>query len=217
MNSLPRILIVAATEIELAPLRQCLQHRTDIDFAVTGVGVLQTTYNLTRWLAAQHYQWAVCVGIAGSFVPHLQTGDVTLVHTERLDDLSNSQYMQGFEGAFARGLTDANQPPFVNEKLLCAYTTAVNEKLRFVETQSLTVSLLAQNAAQAQERHSFYGTAIETMEGAAFFYVCSLQNVPFVELRSISNRVGVADKAQWNVPLALERLAVAAHKLVEML
>jgi futalosine hydrolase len=48
---------------------------------------------------------------------------------------------------------------------------------------------------------------IETMEGAAFFYVCLMENVPFAEIRSISNMVAPRDKSKWNIPLAIKNLS----------
>lgn len=58
---------------------------------------------------------------------------------------------------------------------------------------------------------------IESMEGAAFFYVCLLEKVPFVELRSVSNEVGERDRGKWNIPLALSALRESVKELLEAL
>jgi futalosine hydrolase len=52
------------------------------------------------------------------------------------------------------------------------------------------------------------------MEGAAFFYVCSKEKIPFLALRSVSNRVEPRDKEKWNIHLALDNLS---EKLKEVL
>ena len=44
------------------------------------------------------------------------------------------------------------------------------------------------------------------MEGGPLHYVCLQMGVPFLQLRSVSNTVGVRDKTQWNIPLAIARL-----------
>ena len=44
------------------------------------------------------------------------------------------------------------------------------------------------------------------MEGAAFFYVCLNENVKFMEIRSVSNRVGEEDTSKWESTKALEAL-----------
>jgi futalosine hydrolase len=44
------------------------------------------------------------------------------------------------------------------------------------------------------------------MEGAALHYVCLQSGVPFLQLRSVSNTVGVRDKTKWDIKLAITRL-----------
>ena len=51
-----------------------------------------------------------------------------------------------------------------------------------------------------------FGADIETMEGAAVFYVCLMERIPFCEIRSISNYVEERNVANWNIPLAIENL-----------
>jgi futalosine hydrolase len=59
-----------------------------------------------------------------------------------------------------------------------------------------------------------YNPDIETMEGATFFYICSGEKIPFLALRSVSNRVEPRNKSKWDIPLALENLS---EKLEELL
>ncbi len=44
------------------------------------------------------------------------------------------------------------------------------------------------------------------MEGAAFHYACLQENIPFLQLRSISNYVEVRDKSKWKIQLAIKEL-----------
>jgi futalosine hydrolase len=44
------------------------------------------------------------------------------------------------------------------------------------------------------------------MEGAAFHYVCLMKQIPFIQIRSISNKVGERDKRKWKMKHAIERL-----------
>ena len=62
-----------------------------------------------------------------------------------------------------------------------------------------------------------YDPDIETMEGAAFFYVCSREGIPFIALRAVSNRVGIRDRGSWNIALALENLALVLENLLKKL
>jgi futalosine hydrolase len=44
------------------------------------------------------------------------------------------------------------------------------------------------------------------MEGAAFHYVCLLEKIPFLQLRSISNLIGERDKTKWKMEKAIQNL-----------
>jgi futalosine hydrolase len=55
---------------------------------------------------------------------------------------------------------------------------------------------------------------IETMEGATFFYICSREDIPFLALRAISNKVELRNKNNWNIDLALHNLS---EKLIDVL
>jgi futalosine hydrolase len=54
---------------------------------------------------------------------------------------------------------------------------------------------------------SRFSPDIETMESAAFFYVCLQEKIPFLALRAISNKVEPRDKSKWNIPLAMQNLS----------
>ena len=60
------------------------------------------------------------------------------------------------------------------------------------------------------------GAQIENMEGAAFFRVCKEFGIPFLELRSLSNRVG-DPFAQWEIGRATEELARSLVSLLELI
>jgi futalosine hydrolase len=51
-----------------------------------------------------------------------------------------------------------------------------------------------------------FSASVESMEGAAVFYVCRYLGVPCIQIRAISNRVAPRENAGWNIPLALENL-----------
>jgi futalosine hydrolase len=55
---------------------------------------------------------------------------------------------------------------------------------------------------------------IETMEGATFFYICTLEEIPFLAIRAISNKVEPRNKNNWNIALALNNLS---EKLIDIL
>ena len=40
---------------------------------------------------------------------------------------------------------------------------------------------------------------LESMEGAAFHFVCRQKGVPFCQVRAVSNYVGERDKSKWDI------------------
>jgi futalosine hydrolase len=55
---------------------------------------------------------------------------------------------------------------------------------------------------------------IESMEGAALHFVCAKKNVPYLQLRAISNFVGERDKNKWLLATAIGNLNGALKALI---
>ena len=60
-----------------------------------------------------------------------------------------------------------------------------------------------------------FGADIESMEGAAFHYVCLQEKIKFLQLRSISNIAGERDKTKWTMKEAIVNLNIELKKLVK--
>ena len=60
-----------------------------------------------------------------------------------------------------------------------------------------------------------FGGICENMEGAAAAHVSAASDIPFVEIRGISNRVVDRDLSQWDLPLAIRRCQQAVETIVE--
>ena len=57
---------------------------------------------------------------------------------------------------------------------------------------------------------------IENMEGAAFFHVCREEQVPFLQLRAISNVVKPGHD-DWNMTGSVQALTAGLHRLIDHL
>ncbi|MDR2813523.1 MAG: futalosine hydrolase [Prevotellaceae bacterium] len=187
-------LIIAATDMELAAVRSRLQNAAGVTFAVTGAGMVATACALSDMLARRRYDVVVNVGIAGTFTPRLALGQVVLVERERID---------GYGAESAEGSVSL----FSGGEITCPCVNDFPSLQPFPKVSGLTVNLLTESPARVAARKNLYGAAIETMEGAAFFFVCLRSQVKFLQLRGISNVVGVRDKSQWKTAEALENLA----------
>jgi futalosine hydrolase len=112
------------------------------------------------------------------------------------------------------GLNSADEFPF-REGLLFAdtrYCVPMGSLLKPV--RAITVNTATGTEATRKKLLKKYNPDIETMEGATFFYICARENIPFLALRAISNRVEPRNKTKWNIALALDNLS---EKLNEVL
>lgn len=82
----------------------------------------------------------------------------------------------------------------------------------------LTASRVTGLRGQAEQAAARWGALAESMEGAAAAHVCALHQVPFLEIRGISNLVVDRDRASWRVEPAAAiagRAAVAVAAAVD--
>lgn len=66
----------------------------------------------------------------------------------------------------------------------------------------VTVSAVTGTPKRAKELKDRFNAICENMEGAAIAQICTMYKVPMLEIRGISNIVGVRDKRRWNLKLA---------------
>jgi futalosine hydrolase len=201
------ILISAATEAEIAPLRDIWFRKHKVDFLVTGVGMVATTYTLTRAFAEKPYQLAINTGLAGAFDRSLKIGEVVRVTEDILSELgaeNGDEFLtlkeMGLEG------TDI---------LLNMDEVRFKEIEEFRKVRSITVNTVHGNEESISRIRERLHPHIETMEGAAFFYVSGRFSIPSIQLRAISNYVERRNKENWDLPLALKSMKQAMAMLVE--
>jgi futalosine hydrolase len=80
-----------------------------------------------------------------------------------------------------------------------------------------TVSCCSGTRKRALEIEKKFNVICENMEGAAVAQICRLHNVPFIEIRGISNIVEDRDTSRWKVGLAAERCQRAVKSFMEMM
>lgn len=182
------ICLFVPTEAEIAPFR-ALQ-LDEVSITVTGIGTTATFTALEKTLRARKPRLAILAGIAGTYDDSAPAiGESVLVAEEREADLGS--FSEGeFELKFGRRYRCPSLP----------------------ETVWHTVVSNSVNAA-AGPYVPRAGAQIENMEGAAFFAYCLDHGIPFLEVRTISNRVG-DPFAAWDFPLAAENLATTLTTLI---
>ncbi len=210
------ILIVAATEMEITPFlhhlkQQYKQLGNDIFFnerhrvqiLLTGVGMVATTFALTRLFTEKNYDIALQAGVAGSYDKGISLAAVCTVKTDLFGDLGAEDHYR-FLDVFELGLMEENAAPYTGRLLANPHEFAFVAKLPVVS--ALTVNSVTGSEVTAIARWKKYGCALESMEGAAFHYVCLQKQIPFLQVRAVSNYVEARDKSLWKMNEAVTAL-----------
>ena len=79
----------------------------------------------------------------------------------------------------------------------------------------VTVSAVSGSSARARVLSGRYGALCENMEGGAVAQVCLRYQVPFLEIRGLSNRAGDRKKKRWQLNKALANCQRALLYLLE--
>ncbi len=80
---------------------------------------------------------------------------------------------------------------------------------------SLTVGMTSGDVKTASDRFHRFGALAENMEGSAIAQTCLLFDVPFLELRGISNMAGEREKASWDIPAAVDHCLAVVKLLLD--
>ena len=199
-----RLHICVPTAEELSGIKKYMGKAAEkANWHVTGMGVFSTSYHVLRVIRETKVKTLVHAGIAGSYAGDIHLGQVVEVHSEKLVDFG-SERADGTFISFQDIVPSVNidSPPFHRGELVNV-SAPMDSSLRTVS--GLTVPF-ATGSKNTLLRRSRAGAEIETMEGAAFFYACLLENVTFHSFRGISNHVNIRDREDWDVYLALENL-----------
>ena len=215
-------LVVSATILEIKPFIEHCRTTSKLDyidlhldFLITGVGSINCTYSLMKHLQVKKPDIIIMAGIAGAYSIKMNLGDVVVVRDESLADLG-VQEKDGYKDVFDLKLLPANQFPYSRKKLINPFTVLV-ERTALSKVSSVTVNQISSSKKTADLYSTKYKASIENMEGAAFHFVCMKENIPFVQIRSISNYVGERNKKKWLLKDAVQNLNTVLIRLIESL
>jgi len=204
-------LLTAATAFEIAPFLDHYRNSEisfyvdiQIDVLITGVGLMATTYNLQKQLQMKKPDLVIQAGIGGCFDPKLSLASVVAIKKDTIADLGVVEKKQ-LHTVFDMGFAQPGQFPYKKGWL-------VNPGLHLLKRNSLKkVSAVSVNQISASKQmielyRQKYSPTVESMEGAALHYVCLMENIPFLQLRSLSNYVGERNKKNWKLKESVTNL-----------
>ncbi len=184
---------------------------------LTGIGVINAALSLERLFAGRPDVAGVLnLGVAGSFdCASLPIGCAAAVKQEiwpeyglRTEDGVDPQGIR-----LALGRVDG---ALIWDRLelspeSAARSLGLHLPASLPHVVSITVSGVTGTLARAERLAAQYACLLENMEGFALAYACACRRIPFVQVRTVSNRVG--SRANWNLDLALNNLGTIASGL----
>ncbi len=202
------ILLVSATQAEIEPFlfhyefnkfpvrdKSIGTHRLSV--LISGVGMVATAFAMGSYCAEKVFDLAINAGIAGSFDPAIQPGDLCRVSEDTLAEFG-AEDGTDFLNADAIGL---------GKSLFSAASLSgfpYYDQLKKV--RAVTVNKVHGNERSIAEFVNRFHPQIETMEGAAFFYACEKAGIPGIQIRAISNVVERRNRDNWQIELAIKNL-----------
>lgn len=186
----------------------------EVTTLITGVGSAATAWSVMKWLSKNKLpDLIINGGIAGSYRDEIKIGDVVMPLSDCFAD-SGIEDGDKFLTMFETGLASKNDLPFSSGIIQCRnrYTDKTGKILKPVS--AITVNCATGSDLTRDRLLRKFNPDIETMEGATFFYICSRENVPFLAIRAISNKVEKRNRDAWDIPLALNNLS---EKLKEVI
>lgn len=217
-----RVIITAATVDEWMPaflqvntLYTSESKRMRVTFHQGGVGMLATTYSLTKLVMEEKPDLIIQAGISGCFDETMSLGKVVCVKEESLGDLGVQEDGK-WKDIFDLKLEKSSYPPFERRRLPNRWLADYN-LLKLPEVSAVTINQVTTNEEHRQQLVKKYDAVIESMEGAALHYVCRNLNLPFIQIRAISNYIGERDKTKWEIRAAIENLNQVLIKYLEKL
>ena len=81
--------------------------------------------------------------------------------------------------------------------------------------RGITVNTVHGRSGSIAEAVRRFAPEIESMEGAAFMYACTIGGVSFAQVRAVSNMVERRDRGAWKLSEAIDKLGQTALAILE--
>jgi futalosine hydrolase len=212
------ILLITATSKEIAPLIEYLRNnpkqlsKNNVDVLITGIGLTAITYHLSRQLYLKKYVLVIQAGVAGCFDLSVPLGTVVAIKQETIADQSVME-LQKLKTIFDLKLVPHNQHPYKNGWLNNQHKDLLKlsglKKVKGISVNQISTSKKIIDFYQKK-----FSPVTESMEGAALHYVCLMEKIPFIQIRSISNYIGERNKKNLDMSESIQNLNKSVIELI---
>jgi futalosine hydrolase len=208
-----QLLLCASTEFEIKPTIDFIEQQNigNVDILITGVGMMATTYSLTRAIFNKRPDFIFQAGVAGCLDLSLPLTKIVLVENEHIGDLGVEE-SGAFKTLFDLRLLNRNSIPWTDGKLSNNVEALKATGLTIVD--GVTVNEISTNKERIAYYRNELKASVESMEGAALHYVALQEKIPFLQMRSLSNFVGERDKSKWVMDVAIANLNIELNRIV---
>ncbi len=181
-----------------------------VDMLITGIGVTATTYSITKAIAVNRPDFILQAGIGGCLEEGLMLTTVVAIANETIGDIGVHE-SSGFQSLFDMKLLQKDTPPWKDGKLANSLPGLKDVGLAVVD--GVTVNEICTNTERINYYRLKLNARVESMEGAALHYVALMENIPFLQIRSLSNFAGERDKTRWMMPGAIASLNLEIQRI----
>ncbi len=202
------LLVIIPTETELAGLESALPR--GIDLMVPGIGPVNMAMRLMRWLMENpRPRLMMLLGTCGSYLkkvdntPFFQTREVVLAQSQSYGDLGRCRRSTIDEIKLKDGPISKKMEAYPISELPFIANRISNSPPKIAPMTTLMCSSASFDRASLVRSRT--GAMCEGMEGAPFFEIAHEFQIPFVEIRAVSNIAG-ASRESWDLDGALYSL-----------
>lgn len=213
------ILIIAATALEIRPFLNryrdgapFLRRDMNIDVLITGIGLTATVYRLMKQLTVTRPDFIIQAGVAGCFDTSIPLGSVVTVRQDTIADESVIE-LKKLRTLFDLNLVPQNRPPYRSGWLVNPHRDLI-KSTGLTAVRGISVNQITTKPETIYFFRDRFRPVTESMEGAALHYVCLLEGIPFLQLRSLSNYIGERNKKKWNMQDSILRLNDALEEVI---
>lgn len=166
------------------------------DILITGAGMTATAYALGKHLSKK-YNLVLNLGIAGCFDRNIALGTILNITEDIFAELGaeDDKHLLSIEEI---GLGKSRYYAFNN---LLSDSVARLQKVR-----GITVNRVHGRETSISAIKTLLSPVTESMEGAAVLYCCEQQDIPSLQIRSISNYIERRNREAWKIDMAIKNL-----------
>lgn len=208
------IVIATATGTEADFFRHLAVPERGISLLLTGIGGVATAWSVMNHFALfGKPDILINTGIAGSFSERWPVGSVVVTGSDTFGDLGIDDNGK-LKTLFEAGLGNPDDFPFKGGLIYADASLTEMARGSWPVVNGITVSRVTGTEEGAKWLRSHLQADIETMEGAAAFYVCRRESVPVTGVRAISNMAGLREREKWDIKGALAAASTAVEEFI---